>query len=157
MNYEIVKLEGKILIGLKTRVKDDETMYEKIGNLWKDFYSQDNVQDKINDNAVAVYYNYNNKNGFEYDFLVGNEVESDNDKISENMVKLEIPKGKYAKFKIFGNPETEVIKFWQDLWKEFGKEMSEIRAYTYDFEEYVAGNDYENMEINIYISVKLRK
>ena len=61
MNYEIVELEGKTLVGLKMRVKDDKTMYEKIGNLWKDFYSQDNVQDKINDNAVAVYYNYNNK------------------------------------------------------------------------------------------------
>ncbi|BBM35803.1 GyrI-like domain-containing protein [Pseudoleptotrichia goodfellowii] len=154
MNYEIVELEGKTLVGLKMRVKDDKTMYEKIGNLWKDFYSQDNVQDKINDNAVAVYYNYNNKNGFEYDFFIGNEVESGNDKIPENMTKLEISKGKYAKFKIFGNPKREVPKFWQEFWKEFGKETSEIRAYTYDFEEYVTGNDYENTEINIYISIK---
>ena len=30
MKYEIVEIKEKILVGFKTRVKHDETMYEKI-------------------------------------------------------------------------------------------------------------------------------
>ena len=35
MKYEIVEIKEKTLVGFKTRVKDDETMYEKISDLWK--------------------------------------------------------------------------------------------------------------------------
>ena len=48
------------------------------------------------------------------------------------MIKLEIPEGKYAKFIIIGNPEKAVGEFWNKFWKEFGKEKSDIRNYTYD-------------------------
>ena len=66
------------------------------------------------------------------------------------MIKLEIPEGKYAKFIVIGNPEKTAGEFWE----EFGKEKSDMRNYTYDFEEYIAGSDYENTEIHIYISIK---
>ena len=68
--------------------------------------------------------------------------------------KIKIPKGRYAKFVIFGDPVKAVGEFWYKFWEEFGKEKSDIRNYTYDFEEYIAGNDYENTEIHIYISIK---
>ena len=35
MKYEIVEIKEKTLVGFKTRVKDDETMSEKISNLWE--------------------------------------------------------------------------------------------------------------------------
>ena len=41
-----------------------------------------------------------------------------------------------------------------NFWEKFEKESSEIRNYTYDFEEYIDGDDYENMEIHIYIGIK---
>ena len=40
MKYEIVEIKEKTLVGFKTRVKDDETMYEKISDLWKKLYSE---------------------------------------------------------------------------------------------------------------------
>ena len=55
---------------------------------------------------------------------------------------------------IFGDPVKAVGEFWYKFWEEFGKEKSDTRNYTYDFEEYIAGNDYENTEIHIYISIK---
>ena len=157
MKYEIVEIKEKTLVGFKTRVKDDETMSEKISNLWKKLYSEKgakNIENRINDNAIGVYYNYSNENGFEYDCLTDCEVKDTVEKIPEDMIKIQIPEGKYAKFIVIGNPEKAVGEFWYKFWEEFGKEQSDMRKYTYDFEEYIAGNDYENTQIHIYISIK---
>ena len=157
MKYEIVEIKEKTFIGFKDRIKDGETMQEKISDLWKNLYSEKgikNVKDRVNNNAIGMYYNYSNNNGFEYDCLTGCEVKNSVDEIPENMIKVEIPKGKYAKFIIFGHSEKAVGEFWYKFGGEFGKEKSDIRNYTYDFEEYIAGNNPENMEIHIYISIK---
>lgn len=157
MNYEIIQMNKKTFIGFKNRIKDDETMPEKIRNLWKKLYSENGIHcinNRINNNSIGMYYNYNNKNGFEYDFFAGCETNNIIEKIPENMVKIDIPEGKYAKFIIFGNPERAVSEFWINFWEKFEKESSEIRNYTYDFEEYIDGDDYENMEIHIYIGIK---
>ena len=164
MKYEIVEIKEKTLVGFKTRVKDDETMSEKISNLWKKLYSEKgskNIENRINDNAIGVYYNYSNENGFEYDCLTGCEVKDTIDKIPENMIKIQIPDGKYAKFVITGNPEKAVGEFWDKFWKELSEDFSDNRKYTYDFEEYItkdnyeiSGESYENMKIHIYISIK---
>ena len=164
MKYEIVEIKEKTLVGFKTRVKDDETMYEKISDLWKKLYSEKgskNIENRINDNAIGVYYNYSNENGFEYDCLTGCEVKDTVEKIPEDMIKIQIPEGKYAKFIIMGNPEKAVGEFWNKFWKELSEDFSDNRKYTYDFEEYItkdnyeiSGESYENMEIHIYISIK---
>ena len=164
MKYEIVEISKKTLVGLKARIKEEKTAHDTIWNLWKDLYSEKgvkNVKDRKNGNLMGVYYNYSNENGFEYDCLTGCEVKGIADEIPENMIKIEIPEGKYAKFVIFGNPEKAVGEFWYKFWEEFGKEKSDIRNYTYDFEEYItkdnheiSGENYENMEIHIYISIK---
>ena len=164
MKYEIVEIKEKTLVGFKTRVKDDETMSEKISNLWKKLYSEKgakNIENRINDNAIGVYYNYSNENGLAYDCLTGCEVKDTIDKIPEKMIKIQIPDGKYAKFVITGNPEKAVGEFWDKFWKELSEDFSDNRKYTYDFEEYItkdnyeiSGESYENMEIHIYISIK---
>ena len=164
MKYEIVEISKKTLVGLKARIKEEKTAPDTIWNLWKDLYSEKgvkNVKDRKNGNLMGVYYNYSNENGFEYDCLTGCEVKGIADEIPENMIKIEIPEGKYAKFVIFGNREKAVGEFWYKFWEEFGKEKSDIRNYTYDFEEYItkdnyeiSGESYENMEIHIYISIK---
>ena len=164
MKYEIVEIKEKTLVGFKTRVKDDEAMSEKISNLWKKLYSEKgakNIENRINDNAIGVYYNYTNENGFEYDCLTGCEVKDAVEKIPEDMIKIQIPEGKYAKFIVIGNPEKAVGEFWYKFWEELADDFSDNRSYTYDFEEYItkdnyeiSGESYENMEIHIYISIK---
>ena len=79
----------------------------------------------------------------------------------ENPEIIEIPKMNFIAVRGKGNPNEKegeyqkaVGEFWYKFWEEFGKEQSDMRKYTYDFEEYIAGNDYENMEIHIYISIK---
>ena len=91
MNYEIIQMNKKTFIGFKTRIKDDETIPEKIRNLWKKLYSENGIHcinNRINNNSIGMYYNYNNKNGFEYDFFAGCETNNIIEKIPENMVKI---------------------------------------------------------------------
>ena len=100
MKYEIVEIKEKTLVGLKERIKEEKTAHDTIWNLWKDLYSEKgvkNVKDRKNGNLMGVYYNYSNENGFEYDCLTGCEVKDTIDKIPEEMIKIQIPEGKYAK------------------------------------------------------------
>ena len=60
-----------------------------------------------------------------------------------------IPSGKYAKFIVKGNVVTAVQEFWQKVWN-----MNLDRSFVCDFEEYQAGDDMDNMEIHMYISLK---
>ena len=162
MKYEIVEINEKIVIGLSDRIKNNDTMLEKIINLWNNFCNENGgiinkINKRINENTVAIYYNYNNeKDGYkeiEYDNLVGCEVENQDTK--NELTKVVIPKGKYAKFTFFGNPDTEVNKFWRNFWVNVENKVYDFdRAFTYDFEEYIAGNDFDNMEVDIYISIK---
>ena len=84
--------------------------------------------------------------------MIGCEVENKNTYISNNLTRIIIPSGKYAKFTIYGNPNIEVTKFWNEFWGSFGNDLD--RLFSYDFEEYIQGNDNNNMEINIYIGIK---
>lgn len=161
MKYEIIEADEKTVIGISDRIKNDENMILKIKSMWNAFCDEkghgiiENIKGRVNGNTVAVYFNYSNENGFEYTNLIGCEVDEENTESLKGLTKIQIPKGRYAKFTIFGNPGTAVSKFWQNFWDYFGGQGEKLeRTYTYDFEEYIAGNDYNNMEINIYIAVK---
>ena len=133
MKYEIVEIKEKTLVGLKARIKEEKTAHDTIWNLWKDLYSEKgvkNVKDRKNGNLMGVYYNYSNENGLAYDCLTGCEVKDTIDKIPENMIKIQIPDGKYAKFVITGNPEKAVGEFWDKFWKELSEDFSDNRKYT---------------------------
>ena len=160
MKYEIVEIKEKTVAGLSERMRNDKNTSKKIGKMWNKFCYENggeikNIKDRVNKNTMAVYFDYTNKNGFEYRNLVGCEVKKESKNINEKFTKIFIPSGKYAKFSLFGNPQTEVTNFWINFWKNFGEQGEKLeRTYTYDFEEYIAENNSENMKINIYIAVK---
>ena len=59
MNYEIVNLKEKIIVGVSTTTSnDDPKMVEKIGGLWDELY-QDGVnakiKNKVNEYAIGLY------------------------------------------------------------------------------------------------------
>ena len=160
MKYEIVEIKEKTVAGLSERMRNDKNTSKKIGKMWNEFCGENggeikNIKDRVNKNTMAIYFDYTNKNGFEYRNLVGCEVKKESKNINEKLTKIFIPSGKYAKFSLFGNPQTEVTNFWINFWKNFGERGEKLeRTYTYDFEEYIAENNSENMKINIYIAVK---
>ena len=121
MKYEIVKIKEKTVVGLSETMRNDKNASKKIGKMWNEFRYENggeikNIKDRVNKNTMAVYFDYTNKNGFEYRNLVGCEVKKESKNINEKLTKIFIPSGKYAKFSLFGNPQTEVTNFWINFW-----------------------------------------
>lgn len=146
MQYEIVSLEEKIVVGLSAQTGNtDPQMQKKIGELWQNFYVSgiaETVKNKINDYAIGLYSDYI---GESYTVTVGNEVSKAEN--AELTVK-KIPAGKYAKFSVHGNMQAAVSNVWEEIWN-----IDLDRSFTGDFEEYL-NSDMENADIDIYIALR---
>lgn len=147
MNYEIVNLDEKTIVGVSAVTNNnDPKMGEKIGQLWVDLYQggvNQNIKNKVNDYAIGLYSDYQ-ANG-EYTVTAGNEVSKAEN--SEYVTKI-IPAGKYAKFSVHGHMERAVAEAWGEIWK-----MELDRSFSGDFEEYL-NSDFDNADIDIYVALK---
>lgn len=150
MNYEIIKLQEKTVVGVKARTKNsDENMPKVIGGLWNRFYNgvYQSIENKLNQKSIGLYSNYEQGYMGEYDITVCCEVEN-KASVSNDLVLTTIPSGLYAKFIVHGNVQTAVCKFWEQVWT-----MPLDRKFSFDFEEYQGGTDMDNAEIHIYIAL----
>ena len=146
MNFEIVNLEKKIVVGVSTATSNaDPEMSEKISKLWTDLYQggiHEQIKNKRNEHAIGLYSDYNADG---YLVTAGNEVsKSENSELTTKT----IPAGKYAKFSVHGDMVQAVAEAWQTIW---GMDLD--RSFTGDFEEYL-NSDWENADIDIYIALK---
>ena len=143
MNYEIVELKEKTIVGFAARTSnEDPQMGAIIGDLWKQLYTPENtekIQNRVNSYAIGLYSNYD-KEG--YQVTAGFEV-SDAENGNGFAVKT-IPAGRYAKFSVHGDMIEAVANSWKEIW-----ETSLDRTFTGDFEEYLSQED-----IDIYIAIK---
>lgn len=144
MNYEIVELQEKTVVGFAARTSNDAPdMQEVIGNLWQQLYAPENaglIKNRTNAYAIGLYSDYDNTG---YQVTAGFEVTDAKDS-GELAVKV-IPAGKYAKFSIHGE---DCIKAVGETWGEIWQTPLE-RTYTGDFEEYVSMED-----VDIYIAIR---
>jgi len=146
MNYEIVNLEQKVVVGVSAITgNSDPNMGEVISGLWERLYQgglSAVTKNKINEYAIGLYSDYSND---QYCVTAGNEVSKpENNELS---VKI-IPAGKYAKFSVHGHMQLAVAKAWGEIWA-----MNLDRSFTGDFEEYL-NSDWENAVVDIYIALK---
>ena len=143
MNYEIVELKEKTIVGFTARTSnEDPQMGAIIGDLWKQLYTPENtekIQNRVNAYAIGLYSNYD-KEG--YQVTAGFEV-SDAENGNGFTVKT-IPAGRYAKFSVHGDMIEAVANSWKEIW-----ETPLDRTFTGDFEEYLSQED-----IDIYIAIK---
>lgn len=146
MNYEIVQLEGKTIVGVSARTgNNDPKCMEIIGGLWQKFMSEgvaQSVKIVVSECPIALYSDYD---ATSYDVTVAMPVSSPEN--PELTVKT-IPAGKYAKFAIKGDVVKDVSNAWNEIWA-----MPLERTFAADFEEYVS-NINGVAEINIYIALK---
>ena len=115
MNYEIVNLEEKIIVGVSTTTSNnDPKMGEKIGKLWMDLYQggvNAKIKNKVNEYAIGLYSDYTETG---YTVTAGNEVsKSENSTLTTKI----IPAGKYAKFSVHGHMEKAVAESWGEIWQ----------------------------------------
>lgn len=150
MNYEVVNLEAKTVVGLKARTNNaSPDMGMVIGGLWSRFYQEGiytAIADKKNDKALGIYTNYAATEKEDYDAIVACEVGQAEGQPADTAV-MTIPAGKYAKFVVKGNMHQAVAEAWAKIWQ-----MDLPRVFCCDFEEY-QNSDMEHAEIHIYISV----
>ena len=143
MNYEIVELKEKTIVGFAARTSnEDPQMGAIIGDLWKQLYTPENtekIQNRVNTYAIGLYSDYD-KEG--YQVTAGFEV-SDAESGNGFAVKT-ILAGRYAKFSVHGDMIEAVANSWKEIW-----ETPLDRTFTGDFEEYLSQED-----IDIYIAIK---
>lgn len=144
MNYEIVEIKEKIVVGYTGRTSNTNAdMQSIIGGLWQQLYVPEHtaaISGRTNEYAIGLYSDYE---GEEYDVTAGFEVSEIPADDSGFSVKV-IPAGKYAKFSIHGDMVEAVANAWEEIWQ-----TPLDRTFTGDFEEYTSMTD-----IDIYIAVK---
>lgn len=154
MDYEVVKLEEKTVVGLSARTNNTSPdMGQVIGGLWGRFYQPgyyDAIADKKSGKSLGIYTEYAGTEMDDYTIVVGADTTSKEQPaaIANGMEIWKIPAGTYAKFVVRGHMQAAVAQFWQELWK-----MELPRAFVCDFEEY-QDSEMEQAEIHIYISLK---
>lgn len=151
MNYEVVMLEEKTVVGLAERTNNfSPDMGRIIGNLWSGFFGKGvygEIQNKSNEKTLGVYTEYAGDAQDDYTILVACEVTKAVDAPEDTVVRT-IPAGKYAKFVVRGNVQQAVGQFWAELWK-----MNLPRTFVADFEEYQDRN-MDDAEVHVYIGLK---
>ena len=152
MNYEIIEMEERTVIGIATVTNNaSPDMGSKIGQLWQKLYSGtvEKMTGRVNGKCIGLYCDYQ-QNG-DYTVLAGCEIEksaAEKNKDAETTVKI-IPKGKYAKFVVKGDVQKAVAESWGAIWN-----TPLERTFTGDFEEYQEDCDGKNGTIFIYIAIK---
>lgn len=150
MNYQVVKLSEKKIIGIAVRTSNQSPdMGEQIGGLWKKLYDGaiSSIPEPVCATSYGLYTNYQSDVNGEYDVIAGLEV-SKNAIAPAGYVAAEIPQGLYAKFSFKGDATGGVGALWNKIW---ATELN--RKYQVDFEEYLPSEDMTNAEMNIYISI----
>ncbi len=122
-----------------------------ISKLWGKFEKEQiysKIPNKINNEIVAVYFDYNGDYTEPFSYLIGCEV-TDGTEAPEGMRKITIPKANYRKFLAKGKMPDCIGEVWYKIW-----DTKLDRAYTYDFEIYgEKSQDWENAEVEVFIGV----
>ncbi len=146
MNYEVVTLEEKKIVGVAARTGNaSPDMQQVIGGLWQDFCgkgSNASIRNRLNEHSFGIYSDYEADS---YQVTVGAEVF---EAANKDLVQITIPAGKYAHFHVFGDQVKAVASAWQEIWNTDLK-----RKFTADFEEYVAF-DGVNATVEIYVAIE---
>ena len=122
-----------------------------IQRLWERFYVEkifDKIPDKVSDNIMALYCDYEGDFTAPYSLIIGCEVRS-TDVVPKGMTAKIIPEAFYAVFKAIGEHPQSLIKTWQEIWQTPLK-----RTYSGDFEVYSKKFvERSSKEIEVYIAI----
>lgn len=151
MKYEIVKLEEKVVAGIRIKTSNQNgKAVQDIGETWQNLFTKgiyERIPNKVNSKTIGLYTEYEGDYTKPYTFIAGAETSQDVE--NNEIVSKIIPKGKYAKFVITGDVKNAVGQAWQEIWN-----MDLKRKYTCDFEEYQNNLKDMQQEIHIYIAIK---
>lgn len=151
MNYVVEYQYQKFFIGLELRTSNEECFFTMPAHKDRFFKEKiiSKIPNKINENVLALYTDYEGDYTKPYSWILGCEVSS-LDEIPEGLVGKIIPESKYAIFTTQGEFPKGLIIVWQDIWRS-----GLTRLYTSDFEVYQSDFDPErNPEVKVYIAIE---
>jgi predicted transcriptional regulator YdeE len=147
---ESFKLIGLKLSG-KTKNENGQSGVD-CGALWQEFEQKgitSLISNKVNDSIYAVYYDYESDENGSFSYFIGCRVENETE-VPETLDELIIPKQKYHIEIAKGQMTGCITDAWKRIWSS-----SLQRKFGYDFEIYdERSHDWENAEIEIFISIK---
>ena len=155
MNYEIVELPARTVAGSAVRASNNSPEEGAvIGQLWQRFMGEgmDRAIPEVRVEpygCFGLYYDYD-MSDMGYTMLVGCETSAD---APEGMEAQTIAAGRYAKIAIRGGDCVgSVQEVWAAIWAD--EELTAQRAFTFDFEGYLPGEDMSNADIDIFVALK---
>lgn len=156
----VVVAKGEIqLIGLGARTtnQDESGGNGKIPGMWGQFYGQaiaESIPNKVNQNIIGLYTDYENGVSGSYSFVIGCEV-STLQHIPEPLLARTIPSSTYAVFTTRKGAISEIVpEAWQYIWNWFENSAYE-RTFTGDFEYYDERSlDPVSAVVDIFVAIK---
>ena len=130
-----VKINSFKIIGISIRTSNKEGQsMQDIPKLWEQFMANQTatkIPNKLNNNIVAVYTNYDSDHTEGYDTILGCQVAT-LENIPEGMIGTTFEGGSYTKYLAKGDLTQGVVyNTWAHIWEE-----KIDRIYTADFEIY---------------------
>lgn len=140
-------------ISVRTTNKDNQAK-EDLGKLWERFFTEntsEKIPNKISENILSIYTDYESDFTEEYTTLIGFPV-STLTEIPDGLIGREFEADNFQLFLAKGEMPTAVQQKWLEIWQ---KDNVLNRAYSYDFEVYgPKSQNGENSEVEIYIAIK---
>lgn len=151
--HRIEQQKEKFFIGLALRTNNQECASTMPAH--KDKFLKDNIfskiPNKINEDLLALYTDYEGDYTKPYSWILGCEVSSLKS-VPPGLVGKIIPESKYAVFTTQGGFPQGLIAVWQEVWKS-----GLLRSYTSDFEVYPKDFDpQKNPKVKVYIALDAR-
>jgi predicted transcriptional regulator YdeE len=151
-----IAIEEINLIGLALKTKtsnlNEQAMID-CGNLWQQFIKENiasQIPGKLNEEVLAVYHNYEGDYTKPYSYFIGCKIKKGTP-VPIELDSLNIPANTYQKITAKGQMPDCVANAWREIW-----DTDLPRAYDADFEVYNEKSaDWENAEVDIYLSVKI--
>ena len=144
MNKIIVQPE-QYLVGISCRTSNAKGEGEvAIPALWQEFFNLDDFPNKLSNDIIALYSDYETDHLSPYTLTIGYQV-ANFDEVPTELTKKVIPQSTFAVFPVHTPPPQGILETWQTIWN-----TDLPRTYAGDFERYHA----DQKTIEILIAVK---
>ncbi len=152
--YNIVHKPLFHVIGIECRtVNSLLRAFRDIPKHWERFYKEkisDSIPNKVSDEVIAVYCDYEGDHTQPYSLILGCEVNT-LDSVPHGMQAKTIPGSSYALFRAIGPHPQALLKTWSHIWQQ-----SHLpRTYAGDYEIY--GKKFlgqSPQEVEVYVGIQ---
>ncbi|NIA02561.1 MAG: AraC family transcriptional regulator [Nitrospirae bacterium] len=155
-NFTRVRKESMMVIGIEARTSNGSgAAAADIPKLWEAFYAKgvlSKIPNKVSDEVIALYCDYEGGYSQPYAFVIGCAVSS-LDEVPEGLVAKTIPASTFAVFHVSGEFPKSLVETWGTIWQS-----SLQRTYVGDYEVY--GKEFSTeavKEVDVLVAIEEKR